>query len=136
MHFHKLTIKLLQNFNFFSDKMSATTAATPDLTASSSIWSATSVFYLLLLPAVVLWYAYWKISRRHLMELADKIPGPPGYPLLGSALEFVGSSAGKMFHKISTWKLYFELHVKSFESFLIKFTYCLKKLFLLYLSPN
>lgn len=74
--------------------MSATTA-TPDSLASSTVVSATSVFYFLLLPAAILFYAYWKISRRHFLELAEKIPGPPGLPFLGNALEFVGSSPGK-----------------------------------------
>lgn len=74
--------------------MSATTASA-DAMASSTIVSASSVFYFLLVPALVLFYAYWKISRRHLIELAEKIPGPKGLPLIGSALEFVGTSPGK-----------------------------------------
>nr|QZK27661.1 cytochrome P450 monooxygenase CYP4G112 [Conogethes punctiferalis] len=58
----------------------------------SSTWGATSMFYMLLVPAVILWYAYWKISRRHMLELASKIDGPPGLPLIGNALEFTGGS--------------------------------------------
>lgn len=30
-----------------------------------------------------------------MIELGDKIPGPKGWPLLGNALEFIGSSHGK-----------------------------------------
>lgn len=79
--------------------MSATTAATQEISSSVNILSATSIFYFLLVPAVVVWYAYWKISRKHLVDLAEKIPGPRGFPILGSALEFIGSSHGKKYTK-------------------------------------
>ncbi|KOB64427.1 Uncharacterized protein OBRU01_20215, partial [Operophtera brumata] len=59
----------------------------------NSTWAATNMFYMLLVPALVLWYAYWRMSRRHLYELADKLNGPPGLPLIGNALEFTGGSA-------------------------------------------
>lgn len=80
--------------SFYRLKMSAT-AATPDLGSSSTLLSASSIFYFLLLPAAILFYAYWKISRRHLLELASKIPGPEGLPIIGNALEFVGTSHRK-----------------------------------------
>lgn len=54
--------------------------------------SASSVFMALLVPALVLWFVYYRISRRHLYELAEKLPGPAGYPLVGNALELLGSS--------------------------------------------
>ncbi|KAI5641164.1 cytochrome p450 domain-containing protein [Phthorimaea operculella] len=50
------------------------------------------MFYMLLVPALILWYAYWRMSRRHMYELAEKLAGPPGYPLIGNALEFTGGS--------------------------------------------
>ncbi|CAG9762995.1 unnamed protein product [Ceutorhynchus assimilis] len=53
--------------------------------------SPTNIFYFLLVPALALLYTYWKISRKHMIELADKIPGPPGLPLIGNALEFIGN---------------------------------------------
>ncbi|CAH0721599.1 unnamed protein product, partial [Brenthis ino] len=59
----------------------------------SSTWAATNLFYVLLVPAIILWYTYWRMSRRHLYELAEKLAGPKGYPLLGNALEFTGGSA-------------------------------------------
>lgn len=62
--------------------------------AQSNTWAATSLFYMLLVPAVILWYAYWRMSRRHLYELAAKIPGPSGLPLIGNALDFTGGSPG------------------------------------------
>ncbi|KAJ8727072.1 hypothetical protein PYW08_015469 [Mythimna loreyi] len=58
----------------------------------SSTWAATNLFYVLLVPALILWYAYWRMSRRHMYELAAKLHGPPGLPLLGNALEFTGGS--------------------------------------------
>lgn len=60
--------------------------------AASGTWAATSMFYMLLVPALILWYAYWRMSRRHMYELAEKLAGPKGYPLIGNALEFTGGS--------------------------------------------
>lgn len=70
----------------------STATVTPDLATPSGVLSASSVFYFLLIPAVILWYAYWKISRKHMVELAEKIPGPKQLPILGNALEFLGTS--------------------------------------------
>ncbi|XP_015517279.1 cytochrome P450 4g15 [Neodiprion lecontei] len=73
-------------------------AAGPDVvagtvaTAAASGLSATTIFFSLLVPAIVLYYIYFRISRRHMIELADKLPGPDGVPFLGNALEFLGSS--------------------------------------------
>nr|AJN91186.1 cytochrome P450 monooxygenase CYP4G111 [Cnaphalocrocis medinalis] len=61
-------------------------------TTATAGMSAFSVFLALLVPALVLWYVYFRVSQRHVLELAEKIPGPPGYPLIGNALEFMGSS--------------------------------------------
>lgn len=81
-----------------------TVAAT---TAATGV-SAFTVFLALLVPALVLWYVYFRISQRHMIELAEKIPGPNGYPLVGNALEFIGSSDSKseIFKKITfLWAL-------------------------------
>lgn len=64
--------------------------------APSTTWAVSSMFYMLLVPALILWYAYWRMSRRHLYELAAQIPGPEGLPLFGNALEFTGGSSGKL----------------------------------------
>ncbi|XP_057341119.1 cytochrome P450 4g15 [Microplitis mediator] len=61
-------------------------------TTATAGMSAFTVFLALLVPALVLWYVYFRISQRHMIELAEKIPGPNGYPLVGNALEFIGSS--------------------------------------------
>ncbi|KAG7207959.1 hypothetical protein KM043_009543 [Ampulex compressa] len=60
--------------------------------AAATGLSATAVFFSLLIPALVLYFIYFRISRRHMIELAEKIPGPRGYPLIGNAHEFLGSS--------------------------------------------
>ncbi|XP_043786659.1 cytochrome P450 4g15 [Apis laboriosa] len=61
-------------------------------TASVTGFSASTVFLSLLIPALVLYFIYFRISRRHMLELAEKIPGPPALPLIGNALELIGSS--------------------------------------------
>lgn len=66
-----------------------------DVAVASGIVSASSVFYFLLVPALALWLAYWKLSRRHMLELAAKIPGPEGMPIIGSLTTFLGSSHGE-----------------------------------------
>lgn len=73
-------------------------AAGPELVAGSMAaattagFSATTVFLSLLVPAVILYLIYFRLSRRHMYELAEKIPGPPALPLVGNALEFIGGS--------------------------------------------
>ncbi|KAF2894180.1 hypothetical protein ILUMI_11993, partial [Ignelater luminosus] len=64
-----------------------------DTTPKNDLISVTRVFYYLLIPALVLWYIYWRISRRHMIKPAEKIPGPKGWPLIGNVLELVGSSS-------------------------------------------
>lgn len=66
-----------------------------DVAVASGIVSASSVFYFLLVPALALWLAYWKLSRRHMLELAAQIPGPEGMPIIGSLTTFLGSSHGE-----------------------------------------
>lgn len=63
--------------------------------AASTSLSASTVFLSLLVPALVLYYIYFKISRRHMIELAEKLPGPEGLPLIGNTLLFLGNSDSK-----------------------------------------
>lgn len=65
-------------------------SVTADLNPAQA--SATNVFYSLLIPALLLWFIYWKMSRRHMLKLAEKIPGPKGLPIIGNALDLTGSS--------------------------------------------
>lgn len=51
--------------------------------------SAFNLFFYLLTPAIVLWYVYFRMSRKQLYDLANKIPGSEGLPLLGNALDFM-----------------------------------------------
>lgn len=60
--------------------------------AVADLLTPTGLFYYLLVPTVILWYAYFRYSRRRLYELAAKINGPDGLPLLGSALDFTGNA--------------------------------------------
>lgn len=66
--------------------------------ATAAGLSATTVFLSLLIPALVLYYIYFKLSYRHLFELGDKLPGPDGLPLIGNALMFTGSADSEFLH--------------------------------------
>lgn len=78
------------------NKMAGTIAA--EVSAASGIMSASSVFYFLLVPAIALWFVYWKLSRRHMHELASKIPGPDGLPIIGNLLDLAGTSHSKYYN--------------------------------------
>lgn len=77
--------------------------------ATAAGFSATTVFLSLLVPALVLYFIYFRISRRHMIELAEKLPGPPGLPLIGNALELLGSSDSKLATNLSMFVNFVEL---------------------------
>ncbi|XP_069674680.1 cytochrome P450 4g15-like [Periplaneta americana] len=54
--------------------------------------SETYSSYVLLISAIIIFFIYWKIQRRRYVELAEKIPGPKGLPIVGNALQFLGGS--------------------------------------------
>lgn len=54
------------------------------------MFSTTSMFLYLLVPAISLWYIFFRLSRKRMYDLISKIDGPPGLPLVGNALEFIG----------------------------------------------
>jgi hypothetical protein len=64
--------------------------------AEPSALATTTLFYLLV-PVLILYFVYWKLQRRRFVELADKIPGPTGYPVIGHGTLLLGSPLGK-FH--------------------------------------
>nr|AYN79709.1 cytochrome P450 4G68 [Bemisia tabaci] len=80
------------------------TVVEPILTPSS-LFSVTNAFFYLLIPIAALWYAYFRMCRKRLYELAAEIPGPKGLPLIGNAYEFMGDSN----------KIFENIYVKSFE---------------------
>jgi CBS domain containing-hemolysin-like protein len=47
------------------------------------------IFFLLLL------YAHFRFRRRRMEALAAKISGPPAWPFIGNALQFLGTTQGK-----------------------------------------
>ncbi|KAL1450855.1 hypothetical protein WDU94_003170 [Cyamophila willieti] len=76
--------------------MSATTA---DIVSTTGLTS-TTLFGYLIVPALLLWVVYYRMSRRRLYELAVKIPGPEGLPLFGKGLEFIGGTPHAVFEKV------------------------------------
>ncbi|KAG5347831.1 C4G15 protein, partial [Acromyrmex charruanus] len=73
-------------------------AAQPEMIAGSSAaaasygLSSSTIFLSLLISALILYYIYFRISRRHMIELAEKLPGPEGLPLIGNTLMLLGTS--------------------------------------------
>lgn len=71
--------------------MSSSTFATE--ASATGVFGTSNMFYFLLVPALALWFTYWKLTRNRFVTMANKIPGPKGYPIIGNALEFVGKPA-------------------------------------------
>lgn len=65
------------------------------------MFSSTTTLLYLLVPAISLFYIYYRISKRRMYELLSKIDGPSGLPLVGNALEFVGDPHSKSFFSLS-----------------------------------
>jgi cytochrome P450 family 4 len=72
--------------------MTPTAAAVAEPSASATI----TLLYLLI-PALILYFVYWKLQRRRFVELAEKLPGPKGLPIVGLGFAFLGSALRK-FH--------------------------------------
>ena len=72
--------------------MTAKATAVAETSASGTI----TLFYLLF-PVLILYFVYWKLQRRRFVELAEKIPGPTGYPIIGHG-EFLLGSPLRKFH--------------------------------------
>lgn len=73
--------------------------------------TTTSMFITLLIPATILFYIYWRISRKRMVELAAKIPGPKGLPIIGNLLDFIGTPA-EIFRNIIDQGISFEKIIK------------------------
>lgn len=53
-------------------------------------WTVTVNLMALSVPLAVGYFFYWRYKRSRLYELAEKIPGPEGYPLIGNAHHYLG----------------------------------------------
>jgi hypothetical protein len=53
---------------------------------------------LLIFFFLFLCYVHFRFRRRRMEALAAKIAGPPPWPIIGNALEFLGSTHGKRHH--------------------------------------
>jgi len=47
------------------------------------------IVYMIIVIFVVMW-CYFKWHNRYFEELAAKMPGPPGYPIIGVGYQFFG----------------------------------------------
>jgi hypothetical protein len=50
---------------------------------------------LLVIIFLLLFYVHFRVRRRRMEALAAKISGPPAWPLVGNALQFLGTTQGK-----------------------------------------
>ena len=57
--------------------------------------SVTEVLFAAMLVSLACFIIVYKWQRRELEKMAEQFPGPPALPIIGNALEFLGSPEGK-----------------------------------------
>lgn len=85
---------------------------------SATTMASSQMFYFLLVPLFVLWLFYFKLSRRNLNKHAAKIPGPPGYPIIGNLFDLMGSSHSEYRVFCFQGAIFFLVSFCAFSSFL------------------
>ncbi|KAK5643674.1 hypothetical protein RI129_007519 [Pyrocoelia pectoralis] len=56
------------------------------------LYTTFHLFGFLFIPFVIFSFIYWRRSQRNLILLSEKLPGPKGWPIIGNALDFIGTS--------------------------------------------
>lgn len=65
------------------------------LTKMYRILENCSIMTLMLITLVIAYVILYKWKRERLVKLIDKLPGPPGFPLIGNAIEINVEHDGK-----------------------------------------
>jgi 4-amino-4-deoxy-L-arabinose transferase-like glycosyltransferase len=71
-----------------------TTVTEMDIVMELTSWirSKSIVCAVIFSVITVLWWFHYKWNRRDINRFAAKLKGPPSYPIIGSGLEFIGTS--------------------------------------------
>lgn len=56
---------------------------------------STIILIIIAFTMLLFYWIHWKWRHRRLLELAEKLPGPPALPIIGNALIFMAKSEGK-----------------------------------------
>jgi cytochrome P450 len=67
-------------------------------------------FLSLIIAVVVILYFWYRQQFLKKFELAEKLPGPKGYPILGNALEFIGKSPPQILKTLERFYEEFKHH--------------------------
>lgn len=86
-----IMVNSVQYYSLQHRKMFNTPTSVLQETSPTAL-SVANLFYFLLISTLILCHIYWRVSRRHMIELAEKLPGPDGLPLIGHALDFLSAT--------------------------------------------
>lgn len=70
-----------------------------------------SITTLVLISLVITYIILYKLKRERLVRLIDKLPGPPGLPLIGNAIEINVEHDGELSLKFLSFNVYFKFFV-------------------------